>query len=220
MADERDPRVTRRYRELGAEEPPPALDEAILAASRQALAPRRRWYLPLAAAAVALLAVGVALQVERQQADPEAVTAPAMPQPSTDEVPAAKPGASTPAAPKVRKREAAPSASPEIKPERQEAARESVQENAPGGLSGRRADESRSRESAPAAAPIPQTAPASGPAPPAAALAERPERWLERIAELRMQGRHDDADKALAEFRKRYPEYRIPESMLEKVERK
>ena len=34
MADPRDPQVSRRYRELGAEEPPHALDEAILAASR------------------------------------------------------------------------------------------------------------------------------------------------------------------------------------------
>ena len=45
-----------------------------------------------------------------------------------------------------------------------------------------------------------------------------PERELERIAELRAQGRHDEADKALAEFRKRYPDYRIPQAMREKVE--
>jgi hypothetical protein len=208
MADERDPQVSRRYRELGADEPPPALDQAILAASRQALAQRRRrWYLPLAAAAVALLAVGVALQVERQQPDPEAVTAPTTPQPSTDGVPTEQPA---PAAPKVRKREAAPSRSPDDAAARKE--------DALGGLSRRRAEESRSREVPPAAAPVPQTAPAARPGP-AAALAESPERWLERIAELRMQGRHDDADKALAEFRKRYPEYRIPDSTLEKVER-
>jgi hypothetical protein len=49
---------------------------------------------------------------------------------------------------------------------------------------------------------------------------EPPERWLERIAELRKQGMHDEADKALEEFRKRYPDYRIPESMLEKVEKR
>jgi hypothetical protein len=49
---------------------------------------------------------------------------------------------------------------------------------------------------------------------------EPPEKWLERIAQLRQQGRHDEADKALAEFRKRYPGYRIPEAMLEKVEKR
>ena len=49
---------------------------------------------------------------------------------------------------------------------------------------------------------------------------ETPEKWLERIAELRREGKHDEADKALAEFRKRYPDYRISESMLERVERR
>lgn len=49
---------------------------------------------------------------------------------------------------------------------------------------------------------------------------ETPEKWLERIAELRRAGRHDEADKALAEFRRRHPGYRIPEPMLEKVERR
>ena len=46
-----------------------------------------------------------------------------------------------------------------------------------------------------------------------------PDQLLERIAELRRQGRHDEADKALAEFRQRYPDYRIPEEILKKVER-
>jgi hypothetical protein len=49
---------------------------------------------------------------------------------------------------------------------------------------------------------------------------EPPEKWLERIVQLRQQGRHDEADKALAEFRMRYPDYRIPEATLEKVEKK
>jgi TolA-binding protein len=51
------------------------------------------------------------------------------------------------------------------------------------------------------------------------AQAESPERALERIVELRRQGRHDEADRALKEFRKRYPDYRIAEEMLKKVER-
>jgi hypothetical protein len=49
---------------------------------------------------------------------------------------------------------------------------------------------------------------------------ESPEPWLERIAQLRQQGKHDEADKALAEFRKRYPEFKIPPAMLERVERR
>ncbi len=51
------------------------------------------------------------------------------------------------------------------------------------------------------------------------AVEEAPERILERIAELRRQGKQDEADKALAEFRRRYPDYRIAEEMRKKVER-
>jgi hypothetical protein len=49
---------------------------------------------------------------------------------------------------------------------------------------------------------------------------EAPERWLARIAELRRDGRDDEADRQLAEFRRRYPGYRIPEAMRAKVERR
>ena len=44
-----------------------------------------------------------------------------------------------------------------------------------------------------------------------------PERELERIAQLRAQGRDADADRALEQFRKRYPDYRIPDAMWERV---
>jgi hypothetical protein len=43
---------------------------------------------------------------------------------------------------------------------------------------------------------------------------EPPEKVLERIAELRKAGMHEEADKALEAFRKRYPDYKIPESAL------
>jgi hypothetical protein len=42
---------------------------------------------------------------------------------------------------------------------------------------------------------------------------------LERIAALRAEGKHDEADRALAEFRKRFPDYRIAEEMRRRVER-
>ncbi|HWM41143.1 MAG TPA: hypothetical protein VNP36_01775, partial [Burkholderiales bacterium] len=64
-------KISQRYRELPREEPPHHLDDAILAASRRAVevrpAPlvvptgRRRWYFPLAAAAVIVLAVAVTM---------------------------------------------------------------------------------------------------------------------------------------------------------------
>ncbi|MFN2643786.1 MAG: hypothetical protein ABR570_02255 [Burkholderiales bacterium] len=53
-----------------------------------------------------------------------------------------------------------------------------------------------------------------------AAAPEKPEPWLERIAELRSRGRHAEADKELAEFRRAFPEYRLSAAMRERVERK
>jgi DUF1009 family protein len=54
----------------------------------------------------------------------------------------------------------------------------------------------------------------------ASEAADTPEKELERIARLRSEGRHEEADRALAEFRKRHPDFRIPEPMLGRVERR
>ena len=79
MTDERDPKVSHRYRELGDEEPPRELDQAILASAHRAadraaplVAPagRHRWYFAFGAAAIMVLAVAITVQVERQP-DPE-----------------------------------------------------------------------------------------------------------------------------------------------------
>ena len=167
MADERDPQVSRRYRELGSEEPPPSLDQAILAASRRSAIRGRRWTIPLAVAAAAVLAVGIALHVERERPDTAVPTAPA---------------------------ESAPESRPRASDSRTEQPRSKEERN-------------EAREAPAAPAVIPQTAPAARAMPDAAA----PERLLERIAELRKQGRHEEADKALEDFRRRYPDYRIPD---------
>ena len=82
MSDERD--VSKRYRELPREEPPRALDDAILAAARREVASRpaplvaptgrRRWFVPVAAAAVVVLSAVVTLHVQREQPDAEMST--------------------------------------------------------------------------------------------------------------------------------------------------
>src|SRR3982750_4048770 len=86
MAEERDPKVSQRYRELGAEEPSRELDQAILAAAHRSgdkphaplvvPAGRHRWYYSLAAAAVLVLAIAVTLHVDRQRPDAEAEVPP------------------------------------------------------------------------------------------------------------------------------------------------
>jgi hypothetical protein len=202
MTDERDPKVSQRYRELGAEEPPTELDAEILAASRRTaetrLAPlvpptgRRRWYFPVAAAAIITLAVAVTLHMDRQQLDPEYSGLRSEPPEAKKELPAAAPPRESPAKP------AAPR---EFARERAGAASHSPVADA--------MQERRSAESAPAPARLLGQV----------AKADSPEAALERIAELRRQGKHDEADKALAEFRRRYPDYRITEEMRKKVER-
>ncbi|MEO8441055.1 MAG: hypothetical protein ABI547_01070 [Betaproteobacteria bacterium] len=84
--------------------------------------------------------------------------------------------------------------------------------------------DTRVKQSADAAPPpVAKPAPAPreiAPAAPAAAVnkLERnvdltPEKWLERIEELRRQGKLDESRASLVEFRKRYPDYRLPESL-------
>src|SRR5512145_1860072 len=83
MTDEE--KISRRYRELPREEPPRHLDDAILAAARRAVntrpAPlvvpsgRQRWYFPLAAAAIIVLAVAVTVHMEQEQPAEEIVAA-------------------------------------------------------------------------------------------------------------------------------------------------
>lgn len=166
MTDERDPGVSQRYRELGGEEPPRRLDDAILAAARR----RWRWAAPLAAAAVIMLSVAVTWHMQVERPDPESAVLMQAPQPAQ-----------------------------EVVGERKQA-EESRADSAP----------RRKPEVPPAAAPVPAPAPAKQ-------LAEEPpEKVLERIAEMRREGRHEEADKALEAFRKRYPDTKLPDSVLRK----
>jgi hypothetical protein len=252
MTDERDPKITAAYRELGAEEPPRALDDAILASARRAVGARpgspgrgapQRWYASLAAAAVLVLAVAVTLHMQTEQPDiaasPPRVAAtpqPAVPapaKPAADAVAKAVPERAKPKVealarsdgPRTFVPDPVSPVAPAPQPARQ--AQAGVQASVPpASVSGATAGEAAERDeradlAREGARPLEESqAPAKRAEAPASALADTPERELERIAGLRAQGRHGEADRALAEFRKRYPEYRIPEQMRARVERR
>jgi hypothetical protein len=236
MTDERDPKVSQRYRELGREEPPGELDAGILAASRRAagtrLAPlvpptgRSRWYFPVAAAAIIALAVAVTLHMERQQLDPE-FSGLRSELPEAKKEAAAAPPQELPAKPAARlefARDAGRASrnSQAAKPAASPAAPAALPQPADAMQERRSADaqpESRLRSAAQAPAARRDESGTSAGLLGQVAKAQSPEAALERIAELRRQGKHDEADKALAEFRRRYPDYRIAEEVLKKVER-
>lgn len=188
---ERDERVTQAYRAIGSEEPPAVLDAAILAAARRR---GKRWQAPLAVAAALALAVGVALVVEREE---RAKTEDVALAPQVMESPAPAAGARV---------ESRPAAAPA----------------APAAGKRERSDEAEQRKAQASAPAADQAAPAAGVAGALRAAkppeqAETPELWLERIAALREQGRDREAGESLAEFRRRHPDYRIPEPMLRRV---
>jgi hypothetical protein len=221
MADERDPLVSRRYRELGSEEPPVELDERILARSR-----RRRsfqWHGPVAAAAVIVLAVAVTVHLEREERTPESYPAPATSetQPAVKEDARVQERLYAPDPPVAQKAE--PPAREEARSRRDVVRKESApQAPAPAvqeppaqpALEAQRAPEAGAAADS---APKPMAAPGSR----LGKLAEQsPQQWLEGIAELRAQGRHEEADESLKRFRERYPGYQISEEMLAKIQKK
>src|SRR5438105_1596998 len=92
MSD-RDDDLSRRYRALASEEPPPALDAAILAAAGRA-AHRRgptRWAGPVSIAAVLVLGIGISVRMQMEE--PGIETAPPTPSgmPPVAQAPAAAP---------------------------------------------------------------------------------------------------------------------------------
>ena len=267
MTDEE--RISRRYRELPREEPPRHLDDAILAAARRAVhtrpAPlvvpsgRQRWYFPLAAAAIIVLAVAVTVHMDREQPAEEmlsssTVTAPAAAQQAAPPPPAAEPAA--PASPRrfemrdeARAQKPAPAPSPSPAPSSDERAKREaapaellkapepasppvvVPQAAPPPSSATTSEDTLIAQQAAGAAMGRVEAPkasaakrrldedASSGTRLAASVVQSPEQWLQGIADLRRQGRHEEADKELAEFRKRYPKYQISPQMRKQVEK-
>jgi hypothetical protein len=204
---------------------------------------RQRWYFPLAAAAIIVLAVAVTMHVEREQPDFEGAEAPVATAQALAESSAAAPPDPKPAPSQERSNELRAKRNAESLADLQKAQKpatpppqdavSSARESARADAGARPSSEVQQAPSpgpqAKPAAPMreeararasraPDAAPAVTGALGAAAYAT-PEQWLQGIADLRQQGRHEEADKALAEFRRAYPDYRISGATLEKVER-
>jgi hypothetical protein len=197
MAEQDDEReVARLYRQLPREEPPPELDAAIRAEARSAVQTHPA---PLVVPTgrrqwyfpVAAAAVIVLAVAVTWHVEQE------QPDPVVAPVPAAPPA-------QAPKKEA-------VQEPRRELTRERM---------ARDESPAEAKPAPPAAASGILSAPQSETQARALAKVQSPEAELERIAELRRRGQHEEADKALAEFRKRYSDYVIPPAMLEKVEKK
>jgi len=259
-----DQKISQRYHGLPPEEPPRHVDEAILSAARRAVSARpaplvvpsgrSRWYFPLAAAAVIVLAVAVTVHVQREQPDAEAPGEVLMQQSTParklqDFAPDPKPQPlpKLPSVPAEAREAPAPPPAAAVEEMRMKSDEVRASQDSARAEAERAAAAAAPQATEPAAAkalmgraetaPPPRVqaapAPAAKPAPAlrrdevarqsssvARFTAHSPEQWLQGIADLRRQRRHEEADKELAEFRKRHPDYRISESMLEKVEKK
>jgi hypothetical protein len=235
--NERDDELLKRYRELPREAPPASIDASILAASRRATRrPAARWAAPFSVAAVLVLALGLVLKVQREA--PEAT----LPSPARER---AMPGTNAPAAvaPAEQKDEHAPAVieeqpaaeapkarqTPALKlskaekaaPVRPPSSPPSMADAAPAERRAAPADALARSNAAPAASRAQASAGAAAAPQAAAKQAATPEqRELERIARLRDEGKDDEADAALAAFRRAHPDYRIEPAMWEKVRRR
>lgn len=189
MAEPEHDSLDERYRALGREEPPAELDARILDAARRAAQSRPG---PrrwmLSASIAAVIVLSVGVALHVQREPSE----------QADRLPA--PGevgkTATPAEPATA---AAPVSAPPSAPS---AAGNGMRSP----LTDAKLQESAERQAAQAGRLSSQSVEAS------------PERWLEQIAELRHEGRDGEADRQLAEFRRRFPDYRIPEPMRRKIE--
>jgi hypothetical protein len=243
--EEQRARLSGHYRAGSTEEPPARLDAAILAAARREVRRSRfarSWQLPASIAAVLVIGVSLALMTSEiedplppadtsaviaankaRQAAPalvterESVARPASrpsierePRPSrersarsdreahTRQDSTAGPAGSAAALPSV----AAPSPAPTLKqfetaePSELMAEQKGALEDS---AQGKSATATMRKEAAPSSS-VP---------------ADAPEQWLKRIGDLLRNGNAVQAREQLTEFRKRYPEYQLPETLRE-----
>jgi resuscitation-promoting factor RpfA len=238
-------KLSKRYRDLAREEPPAALDAAILAASRRAVSKpsfSRRWGAPVSIAAVLVLAFGLSLEMQHEK--PDVATSP--PETAAKTAVSAPVPSPPPASSAAQAAEAVPAQNAPVPAPRAEKARapSSAAKPEPFQATPARPAQEQERKAAPLAkesaaavampaAPAPARAPSAdyNVAPSAGAPASRmtgaiqlksrvmapQEEELEKIAKLRAEGRDADADRELEAFERKYPGYRIDDAMWARV---
>ncbi|MEK6593206.1 MAG: hypothetical protein AABZ67_08975, partial [Pseudomonadota bacterium] len=238
--DDSDPQLSSLYHTAPAGNPPAHLDAAIQAAARRAVGARpqsagasllRAWRVPLSIAAVLVMSVGMVTLTVRQKGgqlmEPEQPYTASVPAPRSEPpvipVPsvtgtavaeqeatratkhAAELAAVAPAAVQPPRAFSTPVES--AAPAKQEHAAAPAAPELAASAEGRIARRDRADSGMPAAAMVA--------APPVSILIREfekqpPAKWLEKIADLRQQGKIVEADELLAEFRKRYPNHPLP----------
>ncbi len=236
--DPQDRELGALYRAAAQEAPSPRLDARILAAARNAATPPReaastpvtkswaqRWRIPVALAATVLMTSTLTLLVRKHGVDSDETMLPRQ-APAARKSEAAAPAASTapaapasiaPASPAREDRGEANTAKDQLADRPREEPRDPPQSD----RAAERAAPSVAEPTAGAAAmgSAPATARANASAEsaarpaPSGTLERSPEQWLEEIRQLRREGRAAEAEARLAEFRKRYPQFLLPQDL-------
>lgn len=197
--------IARLYREAQDEQPPAALDTALLQAAREAVRPPAahpaRWQVPLSVAAVLALAVLLVPLMHRG-------TQPEPPVPASDLIEIEQAGE------RRARRQSAPAPEQSVARRPAEAPASLLKESA------RLMDGQSVLQGLPTfAAPPGESLKAAKKAPPSAADSARsdavpaPDPWLERITVLLEKGERERALEALRDFRKRFPDYPLPPAL-------
>jgi hypothetical protein len=235
-----DPKLSRLYREASAENPPPSLDAAILAAARQQVAKpqqrqrpsRWRWMVPASVMATLVLGVSMTLLLQREHPElSEGTIARQMPSPQnpsstgTAELAKAK-GADSASSGLVAKKEVRAAAVPAQEPLPTPAAPTLAADKiAPAESRAKAAEANMKSEAAGAAfggaaraptvaAPTPAAAAGARSSVPQLATPRSAKDWLDEIRRLKDEGRDQEAATQLVEFRKAYPTHPVPEALL------
>jgi hypothetical protein len=219
-----DDEVAKLYHEGSADEPPAALDHAIVRVARESITPARearkpwwlRFALPLQLALSAVLVTMLALTVDRNPPEVPAATERTEPQQAHVPAPLKAPIESRPSSPKAdRKAEAAPAAIPVPGRSERASAEKAAAEDAAAPVGGRSLEAARLGPAVSGA--VPGVAPSTlAPAANRAATARSPSDWLAAIERLAGTGEKTAARAELEVFRKAYPDYPVPER-LEKL---